>query len=126
MRIFNYHPDSADLVAESVADPDPLSPGMWLIPAHATPVEPMDTVPDGKVQRFDAVSSLWYLADVPQPEPEPVPPTAEQLRRGEIITALATIDQKSIRALREGDAARIATLEAQAAALRAELAALVL
>lgn len=42
--------------------------------------------------------------------------------RGDILAALAQIDVRSIRALREGDAARIASLEADAAALRAELA----
>ncbi len=40
---------------------------------------------------------------------------------GAILTQLAAIDAKSIRALREGDTARIAALEAEAAALRAQL-----
>jgi len=44
--------------------------------------------------------------------------------RDEILQALAQIDVRSIRALREGDTARIDSLEAQAVALRAELAGL--
>ncbi len=44
--------------------------------------------------------------------------------RDAILADLAAIDMRSIRALREGNAARIAELEAQAVALRAELAAL--
>ena len=40
---------------------------------------------------------------------------------GPILAQLAAIDARSIRALREGDAARIAALEAEAAALRAQL-----
>lgn len=39
-----------------------------------------------------------------------------------ILDQLAVIDAKSVRALREGDAARIAALETDAAALRAQLA----
>lgn len=39
----------------------------------------------------------------------------------EIQARLNAIDAKSIRALREGDAARVADLEAQAAALRSQL-----
>lgn len=49
---------------------------------------------------------------------------AKDIRRQAIFADLATIDTKSIRALREGNATRIAELETQAVALRAELAAL--
>lgn len=42
-------------------------------------------------------------------------------RKSEIITQLAAIDAKSVRPLREGDDAYLATLAAQATALRAEL-----
>lgn len=42
-------------------------------------------------------------------------------RQGEIYVLLAQLDLKSIRALREGDVVRIAALEAEAVALRAEL-----
>lgn len=45
-------------------------------------------------------------------------------RKSAILAELAAIDTKSIRALRESNTARIAELEAQAVALRAELAAL--
>lgn len=55
------------------------------------------------------------------------PPTAEQVkaaRTAEIKAALAEIDVKSIRPLRDGDTARLAELEAQAEALRKELSSL--
>lgn len=42
-------------------------------------------------------------------------------RKSEIIAQLAAIDAKSVRPLREGDDAYLATLTAQATALRAEL-----
>lgn len=60
------------------------------------------------------------LADPPPPTPE----QAKAIRSAEIKIALALIDAKSTRPLREGDTARIAALEAQAALLRSELAAL--
>lgn len=47
-----------------------------------------------------------------------------QLRKQAILAELSAIDAKSIRALREGNASRIAELETQAQALRTELAAL--
>ena len=49
---------------------------------------------------------------------------ANAVRKQAILTELATIDLKSIRALREGYQPKIDELDAQAAALRAEMAAL--
>lgn len=52
------------------------------------------------------------------------PPTAEQVkatRTAEIKAALAELDFKSIRPLREGDGERIASFKAQAESLRKEL-----
>ena len=49
---------------------------------------------------------------------------ANAARKTAILAELATIDLKSIRALREGYQPRIDELDAQAAALRAEMAAL--
>lgn len=58
---------------------------------------------------------------------DPPPPTLDQVRTtrtAEIKAALAEIDAKSIRPLRDGDTVRLADLEMQAVALRQELAAL--
>ena len=53
--------------------------------------------------------------------PDPVdPPTAAEIN-APIYAALDEIDRKSIRPAREGDAARLAALEVQAAALRSQL-----
>ena len=55
------------------------------------------------------------------------PPTAEQVkatRTAQIKAALAELDAKSIRPLRDGDTARLSELEAQANALRKELGSL--
>lgn len=51
----------------------------------------------------------------------PAAPVTMEAHNAPILAELARIDAKSIRALREGDAARIADYEAQAAALRLQL-----
>ena len=53
-----------------------------------------------------------------------VPAPTSAAKKSQILASLAALDAKSIRPLREGDAARISELDEQAAALRAELAAL--
>ena len=63
------------------------------------------------------------LADAEEVAPDPAKLLeAEIVAHNEpILEALALIDAKSIRPLREGDTERVATLEAQAAALRLQL-----
>ena len=50
----------------------------------------------------------------------PKKPTIDEIN-APIIAQLAEIDKKTIRPLREGDTARVAALDAEAAALRAQL-----
>jgi hypothetical protein len=41
MKIYNYHPEYKFLISDGIAQPSPLDPpGVWLIPAHATEIEP--------------------------------------------------------------------------------------
>lgn len=54
-------------------------------------------------------------------EAAPPAPVPMEVHNAPILAELARIDAKSIRALREGDAVRIADYEAQAAALRVQL-----
>ena len=54
-------------------------------------------------------------------EPAPPVPVSMEVYNAPLLAELERIDLKSIRALREGDAARIADFEAQAAALRVQL-----
>ena len=71
-----------------------------------------------------------YLAAHPEalvPEPVPPPPTPAQLaaqRRQAILAEIVALDAKTIRPLRAGELNRVAEIEAQVIALRAELAAL--
>jgi hypothetical protein len=65
------------LVGETVADPDPMDEGSWLIPGGCIEQEP-PALSDG--QRAQFVNGAWVVVDPePAPEPEPeLPPTKEQ------------------------------------------------
>ena len=68
MKIYHYKEDNQEYIGESVADPDPLDVGNWLIPAHATTVESPEEV-EGKTRNF--INGEWVYVDIPV-EPEPV------------------------------------------------------
>ena len=72
MKIYHYDPTTKTLIGEGFGDADPLVEDGWLIPAHATAVEPPPPV-QGKFCKFDG--SKWSQVDVPPP-PAPVTPTA--------------------------------------------------
>ncbi len=84
MEIYNYNPDTLELVSQSVADKDPLEEGNWLIPANATKVQPPVEI-EGKTRHFK--DGGWVYFDIPvvteqEPAPEYVPTYAD-LRRAE-------------------------------------------
>jgi hypothetical protein len=110
-------------IGETIAHESPLEPGIYLIPGGCVETAPPETN-KGQVAVWDGV---WTLVDVPEPE-KPKESTAEELlaqktatRKAEIMGLLEDIDRKSIRPMRAGETQRLAQLESQAAALRAEL-----
>lgn len=110
-------------LGETIAHESPLEPGVYLIPGGCVETAPPETK-EGEVAFWDGV---WTLVDVPEPE-KPKEPTAEELaaqklaaRKAEIVGLLDEIDRKSIRPMRAGETQRLAQLESQAVALRAEL-----
>lgn len=60
MEIYHYHPEYKFYVGSDPADESPLEPGVYLIPAHATDIEPPDC-PVGKLAAFNGVS--WDLVN---------------------------------------------------------------
>ncbi|EPX8934733.1 tail fiber assembly protein [Morganella morganii] len=45
MKIYHYYQNTGEFIAAGMADPDPLTEGNWLIPAHATEIEPLKAKP---------------------------------------------------------------------------------
>ena len=81
-------------------------------------------VPPGTENGATLVDGEWVNPPPPVYVPPPDAPVVQVRTRADVLAELTDIDMRSIRALREGNTARIAELEAQAVALRAELAAL--
>lgn len=76
MKIHHYHETTGEWLCEGMADPDPLEAGNWLIPAHATTVEPPAEV-EGSTRHF--IAGGWEYKEIPPPPPEPEPlPVEEQ------------------------------------------------
>lgn len=75
MKVYNYAYEDGFYYGPSEADESPLEPGVWLIPANATTIEPPPFV-EGKTIHF--TGGGWAYRDipvpVPEPEPEPAPP----------------------------------------------------
>jgi hypothetical protein len=71
MQIWNYHPITGELLGPGVADPNPMEPGEWIMPAHATTASPGDPRA-GHVYQFsgsawqsvpDHRGEMWWRAD---------------------------------------------------------------
>ena len=57
MQIWNYHPTTGELLGPSLADPNPVEEGEWIIPAHATVIAP-GAPQAGTAQTFNGASWL--------------------------------------------------------------------
>jgi hypothetical protein len=60
MQLYHYHPETREYLGESEARPDPLVPGGWLIPAHATTQAP-PAAPQGLAAAWSGAA--WTLAE---------------------------------------------------------------
>jgi hypothetical protein len=60
MEIYNYHPEYKHFTAVSIADESPLEPGVFLIPAYATDIEP-PTCESNQIQIFN--ETFWYIIE---------------------------------------------------------------
>lgn len=60
MKIYHYHPECKYYLGYSDADESPLEPGVFLIPAYATDIEP-PTCTECKIPVFNGTS--WDIID---------------------------------------------------------------
>lgn len=108
MKIHNYDNKSGEYLSTDVADESPLEPGIYIIPASATEIEPPESkegfarifnmgmwefITDKRGTKYWLEDGSEYLhdvlGDIPSnaltTKPEPTPPTAEQIQ--EAVTA---------------------------------------
>lgn len=91
MEIYHYHPETGEFLAIGEADESPLEPGVFLIPAHATNIQPPQAA-YGTWAFF--VGGEWIIKVVAEPpvEPPPTPPTLEDLRLAKYAELSADFD----------------------------------
>jgi hypothetical protein len=66
-------------VGEAIADPSPMEPGKYLIPAGCVTLRPPGAPSPGKVWRWS--QTVWNEVDDPSIPAPPPPPTPEQQRK---------------------------------------------
>lgn len=87
MKVYNYDRSTGAFIGESDADPSPMEPGKFLIPAYATAIQPPAESAEG-IPTFDRTKNVWRL--VPRPAEAVAPPAValatpdaiEQMRAG--------------------------------------------
>ena len=67
MKVYNYYHNTRVFYSIEEADPDPLIPGRWLIPADATLIEPPE-LKKNEIARFNEEEQIWeVIVTVPHP-----------------------------------------------------------
>lgn len=89
MRIYNYHPESGNYIGTGKADESPLEPGVFLVPAFATDIEPPKY--NAETQYIVFVGEAWEVKDIPSPEPEPEPEPLTKAQK--VAAAFAAYDR---------------------------------
>jgi hypothetical protein len=65
MKVYNYNPNNKVYTFEEEADPDPLIPERWLIPAYATTIKPPE-VGENQIVIFREEEQEWEIKEVKQ------------------------------------------------------------
>jgi len=67
MKVYNYNPNNKVYTSVEDADPDPLIPGRWLIPAHATTIKPPEIKEENETACFNDEELKWVIVEIKQP-----------------------------------------------------------
>lgn len=82
--VYNYYPDTGIYLGSEEADESPLESGIYLIPAHATDIEPPPQV-EGKYIKFNIDLKEWFYEDIPIQQEENKPElTLEEIKNYKI------------------------------------------
>lgn len=65
MKVYSYHPTTGAFIGTDTASESPLEPGVFLIPAHATKIEPPKPR-SGHTPHFDTKSDKWVNKKNPE------------------------------------------------------------
>jgi hypothetical protein len=79
MKIYHYDRTSGVYLGSSDADPSPLEPGQYLVPANSVAQEP-PLPASGKQAVWNNGWSLQNIPAPPTPSPDPAPATNEERR----------------------------------------------
>lgn len=90
MKIYHYHPETGVFIGEGIADPSPLEPGAWLVPAHATEVAPPEV---GEGMEAALIEGAWEVRPIPEPEPEAIPEPETTPVEPEPLTPLQKLER---------------------------------
>jgi hypothetical protein len=71
MKIYHYHPETKEYICDGLADPNPLKPGEWLIPAFATTIQPPVTNENEIAKFIDETWIVEYKAETNPNNPDP-------------------------------------------------------
>lgn len=124
MDVYHYG-RNGEYLGNGTADPSPLEPGVWLIPANATAIAPPLPYP-GKVRRFNGAA--WEIVDATQEEPKQDPeyiPSLEDLLAAKMDSVNEgknlALDAGFLFTVGEGEEARAVLFDSDAKARQAYL-----
>lgn len=89
MKIWHYCPATSLLLGAGVADPSPLEPDVWLVPAFAATTPPPDAI-EGHEVAYE--NGAWVQREIAALPPlEPLTPPAQQPTKAELMAQLQAI-----------------------------------
>ena len=90
MRIYHYDHVTGEFLGAGSADPSPLEPDVYLIPANATDIAPPEC---GAGERSVFRAAAWNIEAIPNPEPIPEP-TPEEIKARAWVAIKAERDRR--------------------------------
>jgi hypothetical protein len=72
MKAYTYNPVTGELIGISEADESPLEPGIFLMPAYSTEIEPPTFDPKSEIVYFDTDQNVWRKQDIDSEPPVPL------------------------------------------------------